>query len=95
MAEDITIQDKSDRTTPFFVFFAIGFLYGLLLAYMHTRMVNTYQRLRTVMSVECGCADSQSVKARGDAMRARGSRPLEAPLPASAAIEAIALFKFE
>ncbi|EYB98024.1 hypothetical protein Y032_0134g1814 [Ancylostoma ceylanicum] len=91
MAEDITIQDKSDRTTPFFVFFAIGFLYGLLLAYMHTRMV----KLRTVMSVECGCADSQSVKARGDAMRARGSRPLEAPLPASAAIEAIALFKFE
>ncbi|KJH44039.1 hypothetical protein DICVIV_09943 [Dictyocaulus viviparus] len=39
MTQTITTQDKADLWTPFLIFFGVGFLFGLILAFMHVRFV--------------------------------------------------------
>ncbi|VDO39767.1 hypothetical protein V3C99_012351 [Haemonchus contortus] len=41
MTEKITSQDEADSMTPFLVFFGVGFLFGLFLAYLHIRTVRS------------------------------------------------------
>ncbi|CAJ0607419.1 unnamed protein product [Cylicocyclus nassatus] len=43
---DVYVVDQSEYLAPFMVFFAIGFLYGILLAYMHTRVVSSMVKER-------------------------------------------------
>ncbi|PIO52615.1 hypothetical protein TELCIR_09326, partial [Teladorsagia circumcincta] len=41
MTEVIRAKDEADKLTPFLIFFGVGFLFGLFLAYLHVRLVRS------------------------------------------------------
>ncbi|CAJ0607549.1 unnamed protein product [Cylicocyclus nassatus] len=41
MSEEVTVKDDVDIVTPFLIFLAVGFFFGIILCYLHIRMVKS------------------------------------------------------
>ncbi|WKX94214.1 hypothetical protein Q1695_011460 [Nippostrongylus brasiliensis] len=46
MVERIRSRDEAELLTPFLIFFGVGFLFGLILAYVHIRLVRSMVKER-------------------------------------------------